>query len=142
MFETMRGFFSDWFKGSIFIFFICLIHFFLCGCQHDSALIKPRDARDAYVGKYAVHQTNNCYGPCDTCHSEQDLILVVDYGHSDSTLLFENREIPISAIESYYAYHYSLSIGHDSLHSSNMSGGLGCGIYIVQEGVRIDKNPH
>jgi hypothetical protein len=123
-------------------FAIAILILLFVGCAREPFPQAISDDRDAYVGKYQVHQTNNCYGPCDTCHSEQNLILVVDYGHSDSTLLFENREIPISAIESYYAYHYSLSIGHDSLHSSNMSGGLGCGIYIVQEGVRIDKNPH
>ena len=123
-------------------FAIAILIFLFVGCSHEPLPQAILDERDAYVGKYQVHQTNNCYGPCDTCHSEQDLILVVDYGHSDSTLLFEYREIPISDIESYYAYHYSLSIGHDSLHSTNMSGGLGCGIYIVQEGVRIDKNPH
>jgi len=109
-------------------------------CSRDAVIFPLRDDRDAYVGKYAVHQTNNCYGPCDTCHSEEDLILVVDYGNTDSIVIFQNREIPISVIESYYAYHYNLRIKNDSLHTWNMSGGLGCGVYIVQDGVRIDKN--
>jgi hypothetical protein len=124
-------------KNLTFIF-CCL---FLFSCQHDPVLVPIPDARDAYVGKYAVHQTKNCYGPCDTCHSVEDIILVVDYGTTDSTVIFQYREIPISVIESYYGYHYSLSIGNDSLHSWNMAGGLGCGVYIVQDGVRIDKNP-
>ena len=139
----MRSIFSELVKRRIPCIFICVMCiFFGSGCQHDPVVVLPPDARDAYVGKYAVHQTNNCYGPCDTCHSEEDLILVVDYGTTDSTVIFQYREIPISAIESYYAYHYNLTIGHDSLHSWNMSGGLGCGVYIVQEGDRIDKNPN
>ena len=123
-------------------FIIAILLFLLVGCRRETLPVVFPDERDAYVGKYQVHQTKNCYGPCDTCHSEEDLVLVVDYGTTDSTVIFQYREIPISAIESYYAYHYNLSIGHDSLHSWNMSGGLGCGIYIAQEGVRIDKNPH
>jgi hypothetical protein len=118
---------------------LLLLMFF--SCTHDSVIFPLPDDRDAYVGKYAVHQTNNCYGPCDTCHSEEDLILVVDYGNTDSTVIFQNHEISISVIESYYAYHYNLRIKNDSLHTWNMSGGLGCGVYIVQDGVRIDKNP-
>jgi hypothetical protein len=118
-----------------------LLLLMIFSCTHDSVIVPLPDDRDAYVGRYAVHQTNNCYGPCDTCHSEEDLILVVDYGNTDSTVIFQNREIPISVIESYYAYHYNLRIKNDSLHTWNMSGGLGCGVYIVQDGVRIDKNP-
>ena len=118
-----------------------LLLLMIFSCTHDSVIVPLPDDRDAYVGKYAVHQTNNCYGPCDTCRSEQDLILVVDYGNTDSTVIFQNHEIPISIIESYYAYHYNLRIKNDSLHTWNMSGGLGCGVYIVQDGVRIDKNP-
>ena len=121
----------------IFLFLLAIVQ----SCTYETLTLKEPDPRDAYVGKYAVHQTNNCYGPCDTCHSEQDLILVVDYGNSDSTVIFENREISISAIESYYDYHYNLRIKNDSLHTWNMSGGLGCGVYIGQDGVRIDKNP-
>jgi hypothetical protein len=121
----------------IFLFLLAIFQ----SCTYETLTLKEPDPRDAYVGKYAVHQTNNCYGPCDTCHSEQDLILVVDYGNSDSTVIFENREISISAIESYYDYHYNLRIKNDSLHTWNMSGGLGCGVYIGQDGVRIDKNP-
>jgi hypothetical protein len=122
-------------------FVIAILPFLYVGCAHEPLPQTIPDDRDAYVGKYAVHQTNNCYGPCDTCHSEEDLILVVDYGNTDSTVIFQNREIPISVIESYYAYHYNLRIKNDSLHTRNMSGGLGCGVYIVQDGVRIDKNP-
>jgi hypothetical protein len=128
------------FPISIWLLGICMSY----SCQHEVTMesgVLNSDPRNAYVGKYSIHRTENCYGPCDTCHNEQDLIVIVHYGSTDSTILFENREITISHLESYYDYHYHLIIKNDSLHSWLMNGGLGCGVNIYQSGVRIDKNP-
>lgn len=104
-----------------------------CSKEEDHA----NDFRNEYVGKYAVTESINCYGPCGQCSSENDTVIEVRYGLTDSTIIVLGREVCLDSLGSYYAYHYGLRIWNDSISSFFMNGGLGCGQYVVHEGVRI-----
>lgn len=121
----------------IFIFLFALGA--LSSCKKDSN--KPADFRDVWRGQYQCVNTVNCYGPCGSCSSTRDTIISVDYGTTDTTLLVLGREVWLDSLGNYYAYHYGLSFRDDSIFSTYMSGGLGCGSYIRYTGVKISDTP-
>ena len=97
---------------------------------------------DQYVGNYLVHETIRSYGfpECGEPYSrERDTVIRVDYGESDTTLFVLGREVLLDSTGSYYGYHYGLRLWNDSLRSTFMNGGLGCGQYEIYEGVRIPE---
>lgn len=113
-------------------------------CQKDNSVeetITTVDFRDAFIGKYEVVESINCYGPCYTCSSQKDTIISITYGQTDSTLNVLGRDVFLDADGYYYAYHYGLRMWNDSISSSSMNGGLGCGQYVNHVGRRISKTP-
>jgi len=109
----------------------------LNSCKKDN----PPDSRDQYVGKYQVTETITCYGPCATCFSEKDTVIVVNYGLTDSTLSILGRDVHLDSSGFYFSYHYGLTMRNDSIWSYFMNGGLGCGRYEDYVGVRISEQP-
>ncbi len=106
----------------------------------DTGEADPDDFRDQYVGNYQVHETISSYGfpECGEPYSrERDTVIRVNYGESDTTLFVLGREVWLDSTGSFYAYHYGLRLWNDSIRSTFMNGGLGCGQYEVYEGVRI-----
>jgi hypothetical protein len=102
------------------------------------------DFRDNYVGQYQVVEILQSYGfpQCGApYYSVKDTIITVNYGTTDSTLILLGREVWLDSNGYYYAYHYGLRIWHDSIHSSYMNGGLGCGCYENYKGYRISNKP-
>jgi hypothetical protein len=51
------------------------------------------------------------------------------------------REVYLDSTGHYYAYHYSLRLWNDSISSTFMNGGLGCGQYEIYKGYRISTTP-
>ncbi len=117
--------------------FFCLAVFSSCKKDCD----KPADPRDEFVGQYQCRETISCYGSCGTCYTERDTVLSVYYGNTDTTILFIGREVWLDSTGSYYAYHYGLNFRNDSVFSSYMNGGLGCGAYETYFGVKIADTP-
>ena len=112
---------------------------FFNSCHKDEN--KSIDFRDKYLGKYQVELSIRCYGPCFTCSSLRDTVIVVDYGLTDSTLSVLGREVSLDSAGYYSAYHYGLRLWNDSISSMFMNGGLGCGQYEVYTGYRISDHP-
>jgi len=123
-------------KILIILVLFCLI---FSSCDKESY-----DFRDEYVGQYQVVERLQSYGfpQCGApFQSVKDTIITVDYGTTDSTLIVLGREVWLDSTGCYYAYHYGLCIRNDSLWSSYMAGGLGCGVYENYEGYRISDKP-
>lgn len=122
-------------KILMILVFSCLI---FSSCDKESY-----DLRDKYVGKYQTKAQFRSYGfpECGYVNYSKDTIISVNYGTTDSTLIVLGREVWLDSTGCYYAYHYGLCIWHDSIHSSYMNGGLGCGIYENYEGYRISEKP-
>lgn len=126
------------------LFRICVIVWLtlLVFASCDSWDVEPEDFRDQYVGSYQVHETISSYGfpECGEPYCrERDTVIQVSYGESDTTLFVLGREVWLDSTGSYYAYHYGLRLWNDSIRSTFMNGGLGCGQYEVYEGVRISE---
>jgi hypothetical protein len=99
------------------------------------------DFREKYVGSYQVKERIACYGPCDTCFSEKDTVIIVNYGLTDSTLNVLGRDVCLDTAGYYASYHYGLRFWNDSISSFYMNGGLGCGQYETYIGTRISGKP-
>jgi hypothetical protein len=123
-----------WKVPVLFLITITIASYFSCKKE-------PVDFRDQFIGKYQVKEQINCYGSCATCASEKDTLISVRYGMSDSSLSVLGRDIKLDINNFYYAYHYGLWLGNDSIYSKFMYGGLGCGQYEIYEGVRVSKKP-
>ena len=68
-----------------FLVLIC-IHF--TSCEKVDSL--PADFRDAYIGKYQVHEAVRSYGfiECgEPYYKERDTVILVSYGNTDSDLV-------------------------------------------------------
>jgi hypothetical protein len=102
---------------------------------------KFKDERDVYIGKYKVTETINCYGPCGTCSSTKDTTIVVGYGLTDTSISVLGRDVTLDESGEYFAYHYGLIFQNDSIFSTYMNGGLGCGQYESYVGVKISDKP-
>lgn len=124
------------FKKTIYA---CIIGTLLTSCYKDDT--KPTDFRDKYIGKYQVSENISCYGPCGTCSSLKDTVIIVDYGITDSTLSILGRDVYLDSTEHYHNYHYSLRLWNDSIYSDFMNGGLGCGKKETYNGLKISNNP-
>ncbi len=121
----------------------CLLICFLCMSCHKNES-KKSDPEDKYVGKYQVHENISSYGfpPCgDPYSSEKDTVISVVRGKTDTTLVVLGREVYLDSTGHYYAYHYSLRLWNDSISSTFMNGGLGCGQYEIYKGYRISTTP-
>ena len=108
----------------------------------ESGGTDPEDFRDRYVGNYLVRETIRSYGfpECGEPYSrERDTVIRVNYGESDTTLFVLGREVWLDSTGSFYDYHYGLRLWNDSIWSTFMNGGLGCGQYETYEGVRISE---
>jgi len=119
---------------SILIFGI----FLLMSCKKDDH--KSPDPRDKYIGKYQVHEWISSYGSpeCGEPYSrENDTIIKINYGKTDSTLMVLGREVYLDSVGCFSTYHYGLRLWNDSIYSFFMNGGLGCGQYEVYEGYKI-----
>jgi hypothetical protein len=121
-----------------FIYSLILSWAILNACDNNG---NDPDFRDQYVGKYQVTEKITCYGPCRTCASLKDTVIIVDYGLTDTTLSVLGRDVFLDSDGFYSAYHYGLWLRNDSIWSYNMNGGLGCGQYENHEGVRISTDP-
>jgi hypothetical protein len=108
-------------------------------CDKDEN--KPIDFRDKYIGRYQVNEKIDCYGPCSTCSSQKDTVIIVNYGLTDSTLSVLGRDVWLDSTGRYYDYHYGLRLWNDSINSHFMNGGLGCGQHEIYEGYRISSKP-
>ena len=98
------------------------------------------DFRNPYIGRYQVHVAINSYGTCwEPYSNEYDTIISVTYGESDSSLLLMGREIYLDADGYFYEYHYGCRLWSDSVWSSYMNGGLGCGQYETYLGHKISN---
>ena len=127
-------------KLNAFVLFTGLVC--LNSCTKDA--VSPNDFRRNYVGKYQVVEHVSSYGfpECGEPYSrEKDTVIIVDYGETDSTLSVLGRDVWLNPSGYYYGYHYSLHLWNDSISSYYMSGGLGCGSYIVHNGIRISDKP-
>lgn len=118
------------------LLFLFIFSFMLVSCKKDNP-----DSRDVYVGRYFVHESVNCYGPCDTCSTERDTSISVTYGSTDTTLMVLGREVWLDTGGTFYAYHYGLEFRDDSIFSNYMNGGLGCGQYESYKGVKTSNTP-
>jgi hypothetical protein len=110
----------------------------LSSCDRENQF----DFRDKYAGKYQVQEELQSYGfpPCgNNFHSLKDTIITVDFGITDSTLIVLGREVQLDSNGFYFAYHYGLHLWNDSISSSFMNGGLGCGRYEIYNGYRISE---
>lgn len=119
------------------VVFLVLI---MVSCKKDCDNKSP-DFRDEFIGKYSCRYTVSCYGPCFTCYSVTDTVISVQYGNSDTTIFVLGREVWLDSTGSYYAYHYGLNFRNDSIFSTFMNGGLGCGQYQSYVGVKISDTP-
>lgn len=68
-------------------------------------------------------------------------MISVRYGATDSTIDVLGRDINMRSGSVFSDYHYSLEISNDSIHSTYMHGGLGCGQYEIYEGVKVSEEP-
>ena len=118
---------------------IILMGFIFYGC--DKKENELPDFRDEYIGKYQVTENINCYGPCFSCSSEKDTVIIVNYGLTDSTISVLGRDVFIDTTGWYSAYHYGLRLWNDSILSTFMNGGLGCGQYESYVGYKISDKP-
>ncbi len=121
---------------------LILICFQFISCDKDDSI--PSDFRDDFIGKYQVHKSVNSYGfpECGEHFSrEQDTIISVTYGESDSTMHVLGREVYLDSAGWFSDYHYGLRLWNDSIYSHFMNGGLGCGQYEMYEGFKISSNP-
>lgn len=116
-----------------------LFLFLLSSCGKDG--VKPGDFRNKYIGKYQTKETIFCYGPCASCSSQRDTVISVNYGLTDSTLNVLGRDVFLDSTGFYYAYHYGLHLRNDSLFSTYMNGGLGCGQYETYIGAKVSNKP-
>lgn len=123
-------------KITLVIGFFCF-GLIMNSCDRD----KPNSLRDKYLGKYQVKETIYCYGPCDTCSSEKDTVITISCGLTDSTLHVLGKEVFVDSTGTYYSYHYGLRFWGDSISSTFMNGGLGCGQYETYIGCKISNNP-
>ncbi len=120
---------------------VVLIAFFILIISCENGINEPTDFRDKYIGKYQVIEKISCYGPCSTCSSQKDTVIVVNYGLTDLTLSVLGRDVKVDSSGWYSTYHYGLRLWNDSINSYFMNGGLGCGQYELYEGFRISDNP-
>lgn len=129
-------------KRRIILYILLFVAFAITACE--KGFWKPKDFRDAYVGKYQVTEKLTVYGSplCDLGpDTEKDTVIIVDYGSKKTTLFVLGREVELDEEGYYYAYRFGLRIWNDSIWSLHMNGGLGCGIYEHYEGYRISSNP-
>jgi hypothetical protein len=122
---------------NVFIFLVIFSETFFISCDKKGDI--ANDYRSKYIGEYQVKKTISCYGPCWTCSSENDTVIKVIYGLTDSTLNVLGREICLDSDGNYFDYHYELKIKNDSIYSNFMNGGLGCGKYEIYKGYRISN---
>lgn len=106
-------------------------------CDKDDT--KPSDFRDKYIGMYQVKEEINCYGSCQSCSSQRDTVIKVNYGLTDSTLNVLGRDVYLNSTGSYHNYHYTLRFWNDSISSIFRNGGLGCGQYETHKGLKISN---
>ena len=97
------------------------------------------DYRSNFTGKYKTKYQVSCYGPCWTCNTVKDTIISVVSAAADSSITVLGRTFKIDISGEYYSYHYGLTFRHDSIFSTYMNGGLGCGAYETYIGYRISK---
>jgi hypothetical protein len=122
------------------LFFSAIFIMVSTACEKAS---RKDDFRDKYVGKYRVTEEIKSYGSpvCGSVFSVKDTIITVDYGTNDSTLVVLGREVKLDEDGYYHSYHYGLRLWNDSIWSSHMNGGLGCGVYETYTGKRISSKP-
>ncbi len=117
--------------------------FLILACEpekEEQEINNTIDFRDKLVGKYQVTETFNSYGApgiCNSFSSTKDTIITVSYGATDSTYSVLGRDVYLDANNEYYAYHYGLIFRNDSIFSTFMNGGLGCGVYEYYKGKKI-----
>lgn len=121
------------------ILVIFLAFFSLTSCDKEDST--PSDFRDEFRGQYQCRETISCYGSCGTCSTVRDTVISINYGNTDSTIVVLGREVWLDTAGSYYAYHYGLTFRNDSIFSTYMNGGLGCGQYESYVGVKISDTP-
>ena len=117
-----------------------IMQFFSC----KEPIFKRYDKRYKFIGKYNVKKTINSYGSpeCGEPYSyETDTTIIVNYGKTDSTLDVFGRDVWLDSTGRYSEYHYGLRLWNDSISSTWMNGGLGCGQYISHIGVKISNKP-
>lgn len=118
-----------------------MIYFGLIFNSCDKDDNKSNDFRDKYIGKYQVKENMNCYGACGSCSYQRDTVIGINYGLTDSTLNVLGRDVYLDSTGSYYSYHYGLRLWNDSISSTFMNGGLGCGRYETYKGFKISNKP-
>lgn len=113
--------------------------FIFNSCEKDEN--QSNDFRDKYIGKYQVTEKISCYGSCSSCLFQRDTVISVNYGLTDSTLNVIGRDVFLDSTGNYHSYHYGLRLWKDSIYSTFMNGGLGCGKYETYKGIRISDKP-
>lgn len=107
--------------------------------KEDTQILLLEDTRLKFVGQYKVVEKIYSYGDpkCGSYSSTRDTIISVKTGATDSTIAVLGRDVYLDSNNEYYAYHYGLQFRNDSIFSTYMNGGLGCGQYEVYTGVKL-----
>jgi hypothetical protein len=120
-------------KISFLFVFMCMI-----SCNKD----KLDDIRKIYIGKYQVVEKISGYGICFPLDLiVKDTVISINYGLTDSTLSVLGRDVYLDSEGFCNQYHYWLRLWNDSISSTFMNGGLGCGKYEKYEGYKITDKP-
>lgn len=107
-------------------------------CSKDQTA--PVDFRDPYIGQYQVKENIFPYGSChpnDPVPTKKDTVIEIGYGETDTTLSVLGRDIWLDSMNLHHRYHYSLYLTPDSIYSTFLNGGLGCGFTEKHYGRKI-----